>query len=97
MSDEQLLELIDFQIKVDYCRQRIEDEIERGIRSDWPYIEYVERERIITLDSDVKVDDEILSQQWLKAYEDILRSIIEKIVPIMKIPNATMQMSVLYI
>ena len=73
LSDEQLLELIDFQIKVDYCRQRIEDEIERGIRSDWPYIEYVERERIITLDSDVKVDDEILSQQWLKAYEDILR------------------------
>ena len=34
LSDEQLLELIDFQIKVDYCRQRIEDEIERGIRSD---------------------------------------------------------------
>ena len=33
LSDEQLLELIDFQIKVDYCRQRIEDEIERGIRS----------------------------------------------------------------
>ena len=70
---EQILTVIDFQIKVDYCRQRIEDEIERGIRSDWPYIEYVERERIITLDSDVKVDDEILSQQWLKAYEDILR------------------------
>lgn len=73
LSDEQLLELIDFQMKVDYCRQRIEDEIERGIRSDWPYIEYVERERIITLDSDVKVDEEILSQQWLKAYEEILR------------------------
>jgi hypothetical protein len=73
LSDEQLLELIDFQMKVDYCRQRIEDEIERGIRSDWPYIEYVERERIVTLDSDVKVDEEILSQQWLKAYEEILR------------------------
>lgn len=73
LSDEQLLELIDFQIKVDYCRQRIEDEIKGGIRSDWPYIEYVERERIVTLDSNVKVDEEILSRQWLKAYEEILK------------------------
>lgn len=73
LSDEQLLELIDFQMKVEYCRKRIEEEIERGIRSDWPYIEYVERERSVTLDSDVKVDEEILSRQWLKAYEEILR------------------------
>lgn len=62
LSDEQLLQLIDFQIKVDYCRQRIEDEINRGLRSDWPYIEYVERERIVTLDADMQVDETVLSQ-----------------------------------
>ena len=50
LSDEELLELIDFQIKVDYCWERIEDEIARGIRSDRPQIEYVKRERIETLD-----------------------------------------------
>lgn len=72
LSDEQLLELIDFQIKVDYCRQRIVDEINRGVRSDWPDIEYVERERIITLDPDLSVDEAVLSQPWLKSYEKIL-------------------------
>ncbi|MBO5056576.1 MAG: hypothetical protein J6C64_09545 [Lachnospiraceae bacterium] len=72
LSDEQLLELIDFQIKVEYCRQRIKDEINRGIRSDWPEIEYVERERIVTLDTDMKVDETIISQPWLSAYEGIL-------------------------
>ena len=72
LSDEQLLELIDFQIKVDYCRQRIVDEINRGVRSDCPDIEYVERERIITLDPDLSVDEAVLSQPWLKSYEKIL-------------------------
>ena len=72
LSDEQLLELIDFQIKVEYCRQRIEDEIERGIRSDWPYIEYVKRDRIVTPDSNMEVEESILTQPWLGAYEEIL-------------------------
>lgn len=72
LSDEQLLELIDFQIKVDYCWRRIEDEIERGVRSDWPYIEYVKRDRIVTLDSNMKVEESVLAQPWLEAYEEIL-------------------------
>ncbi len=78
LSDEQLLELIDFQIKVEYCRERIEEEIARGIRSDWPDIQYVERERITTLDADWQEDEEVLSQQWLKAYEAILAEYYEK-------------------
>lgn len=73
LSDEQLLELIDFQIRVNYCRQRIEDEIDRGIRDNWPDIEYTEREKIVTLDSDIQIDEDILSQPWLKAYENILK------------------------
>lgn len=78
LSDEELLELIDFQIKVEYCRQRIEDEINRGIRNDWPYVEYVERERIVTLDPDMKVDETVLSQPWLTAYEEVLNQYFEK-------------------
>lgn len=62
LSDEQLLEFIDFQIKVEYCRQKIEEEIERGIRSDWPYIEYVKPSRIVTLDSNMEVEESILGQ-----------------------------------
>ena len=73
LSDEQLLELIDFQIKVEYCRQRIEDEIERGIRSDWPYIEYVKRDRIVTLDSNMEVEESVYAQPWLGAYGEILK------------------------
>ena len=73
LSDEQLLELIDFQIKVEYCRQRIEDEIERGVRNDWPYIEYVKRDRIVTLDSNMEVEESVLAQPWLGAYEEILK------------------------
>lgn len=73
LSDEQLLELIDFQIKVEYCRRRIEDEIARGVRSDWPYIEYVQHDRIVTLDPDTEVEESILVQPWLGAYEEILK------------------------
>lgn len=78
LSDEELLQLIDFQIKVDYCRQRIQEEIECGIRSDWPCIEYAESERIITMNSDMEADGDILSQQWLKAYEEILNNYYEE-------------------
>ena len=78
LSDEQLLELIDFQIKVEYCRERIEAEIARGIRSDWPDITYVERERITTLDANWQGDEEVLSQSWLKAYKLILEEYFEK-------------------
>ena len=73
LSDEQLLELIDYQIKVEYCWRRIADEIERGIRSGWPYIEYVKRDRIVTLDSNMAVDESVLSQPWVGAYEEILK------------------------
>lgn len=79
LNDEQLLELIDFQIKVEYCRQRIEDEIERGIRSDWPYIEYVKRDRIVTLDSNIEVEESIYAKPWLGAYEEILKQYYQQI------------------
>ncbi len=77
LSDEQLLELLDFQIKVDYCRERIADEITRGIRKDWPYVEPVTRERIVTLDPDMKVEEATLSQPWLAAYGEILEKYYE--------------------
>ena len=73
LSDEELLELIDFQIKVEYCWRRIEDEIARGIRSNWPYIEYVKRDRIVTLDPNMAVEESVLNQPWLGAYEEILK------------------------
>ena len=79
LSDEQLLELIDFQIKVEYCWRRIDDEIARGIRSDWPYIEYVKRDRTVTLDSDMQVDESVLSQPWLGAYGEILKQYYQAI------------------
>lgn len=72
LNEEELLELIDFQIKADYCWQRINEEIESGIRSDWPYIEYVKRERIVTLDPEIEVDESLLAQPWLQAYGEVL-------------------------
>ena len=78
LSDEQLLELIDFQIKVEYCWRRIGDEIERGIRSDWPYIEYVKRDRTVTLDPNMEVEDSVLSQPWLGAYGEILKQFYQQ-------------------
>ena len=80
LSDEQLLELIDFQIKADYCWRRIAEEIERGIRSDWPYVEYVKRDRIETLDPDMEVEESVLSQPWLVTYGEILEQYYQKFV-----------------
>lgn len=78
LSDEQLLELIDFQIKVEYCWKRIADEIERGIRSDWPYIEYVKRDRTMTLDPNMAVEESVLVQPWIGAYAEILKQYYEQ-------------------
>lgn len=72
LTEEELLEWIDFELKVEYCMQRVRNEILSGIRSDWPYVEYVERERIITYDPDVEVDESVMSQKWFQAYEEIL-------------------------
>ena len=79
LGDEQLLELIDFQIKVEYCWRRIEDEIARGIRNDWPYIEYVKRDRTVTLDPNMEVEDSVLSQPWISAYAEILKQYYQEI------------------
>lgn len=73
MTDEQLLEMIDFQVKVDYCKQRIAEEINGGVRKDWPELRTVKRERIITINPDMKADEELLSREWLKAYEEVLK------------------------
>lgn len=78
LNDEQILELIDFQIKADYCRERIKDEINRGIRSDWPYIDVVTRERIVTLNADIEADETILSQPWIAAYEEVLKQYFQE-------------------
>ena len=72
LTEEELLEWIDFKLKVEYCVRRISNEIACGIRSDWPDVEYVERERIITLDPDMKVDEAVMSQKWFQAYEGVL-------------------------
>ncbi len=72
LTDEELLEWIDFSLKVEYCMRRINNEILCGIRTDWPDVEYVERERIITLDPNMEVDEAVMSQKWFQAYENIL-------------------------
>lgn len=78
LSDEQLLELIDYQIKAEYCFERIQDEVARGLRSEWPHIDYVERERTETIDTYETVDLNIINQPWLIAYEELLGQLFKK-------------------
>lgn len=78
MTDEQLLELLDFQIKVDYSRKRIAEEISCGERTGYPEIEYVARDRIITLSPDMGINSEWISQEWVISYSEILDNYFEE-------------------
>lgn len=78
LTEEELLEWIDFSLKVEYCMRRINNEILAGIRTDWPDIEYVERDRIITLTPDVKVDEEVMEQPWFEAYKGLLEDYFQE-------------------
>lgn len=72
LTDEELLQFIDFEIKVDYSWYRIQDEIAKGIRSDWPHVDFVEREKVITLEPNGEVDMSVTEQPWFKAYKSFL-------------------------
>lgn len=78
MNDEQLLEYIDFQMKAEYCEKRISDEISKGVRDTWPMVEHKERERIVTLDYSLPVEEELLERPWLIAYGEILEKYYKK-------------------
>lgn len=78
MNDEQLLEYIDFQMKAEYCENRISDEISKGVRDAWPIVEHKERERIVTLDYGLPIEEELLEQPWLIAYGEILEKYYKK-------------------
>ena len=72
LTDEELLQCIDFEIKKDYTFNRIKEEIERGIRSDWPHVDFVERDKVITLDPNGEVDMSVTEQPWFEAYKGVI-------------------------
>lgn len=50
----------------------------RGLRSEWPHIDYVVRERTETIDTYETVDLNIKNQPWLIAYEELLSQLFKK-------------------
>lgn len=79
LTDEELLQCIDFEIKKDYTWNRIKEEIDSGIRSDWPHVDFVEREKIITLDPNAEVDMAVTEQPWFQAYKDVIEKDFQRL------------------
>ncbi len=77
LSDEEILEYIDYQLRADYCLDTILEEVKLGIRTEMPELEVIERDRIITLDPELQVEDEVIQQPWLSAYVDVLKKYFE--------------------
>ena len=71
LTDEDLLEYIDYTEKQYYAVTRIAQDIESGLILEGPHVEYVSRERVETLDNVSLKDEDILSSEWLKAYSKI--------------------------
>lgn len=70
MTDEDLMEYIDYRFKQDYAISRINSEIDSGKRAGYPLVEYVNRERRETLENTSMADSDILSSDWLLAYSE---------------------------
>lgn len=79
MTDEDILEIIDYRMKQDYAIARINEDIETGKRTEWPHVEYVKRERIETLNNILLSEEEIISSDWLKAYAKVGEDYYDKI------------------
>lgn len=72
LTDEDYLELIDFQLRVSYAEDRLWADVEEGRREAMPEIEYVPRDRVYTLDDSMPVDEGALNSEWLEAYAKLL-------------------------
>ncbi len=79
MSDEDILEIVDYEIKQVYAITRIGDEINDGIRTEWPHVDVVRRERIQTLDTVSLSDTAIMSMPWMKAYGKVISDNFENL------------------
>ena len=71
LTDEDLLELIDYLIKQDYAVSRITEEVESGKRMGRPEVDFVKRERVETIDNNSPINADVLNSDWLKAYSKV--------------------------
>lgn len=79
LTEEDVLEILDLDIKADYCLRRLDEEIADGLRTERPYIEPVHRDRTITIDQDLEVDSNIMSYPWINAYSKVVEAEFERI------------------
>lgn len=79
LTEEDVLEILDFEIKAEYCLIRLDEEIEDGLRAERPYIEPIHRERIITINPDIEADSSVMGYSWIKAYSEVIEKEFEKI------------------
>ena len=77
MSDEDILEIIDYVLKQEYAIRRINEDIESGKRTEWPHFEVVKKERVETLNNVILSEEEALSSDWLKAYAKVCEDYFE--------------------
>lgn len=72
LTEEEVLEILDWEIKAEYSLVRLDEEIEDGLRTERPFIEPVHRNRIITIDSLMEADEDIVELPWVKAYSAVI-------------------------
>lgn len=72
LTAEEVLEILDWEIKAEYSLVRLDEEIEDGLRTERPFIEPVHRNRIITIDSLMEADEDIVELPWVKAYSAVI-------------------------
>ena len=79
LTEEEALEILDLDIKAEYCLRRIDEEINDGLRAERPYIKPVYRERTITIDQNMQADADLMNLPWIKAYSDVIDKEFSKI------------------
>lgn len=78
LTAEEVLEILDWEIKAEYSLVRLDEEIEDGLRTERPFIEPVHRNRIITIDSLMEADEDIVELPWVKAYSAVIEKEFDK-------------------
>jgi len=79
MTDEDILEVVDYEIKQVYAINRITEEVNDGIRIEYPNVEVVKRDRVETLDKAALTDEELLDLPWIKAYGKVVEERFDSI------------------
>lgn len=74
MTEEEILEIEDFKTRLEYSCNKIFEEMAQGIRESEPQVDFVQRDKVTTLDFSTLAEEDVVNLPWIQAYKRMLEA-----------------------